>query len=199
MSTFAKIITQQSYEPERTIVLGVNSYCADWNPKVEICLGLRRYSDRDVQTARAEAMKTALELHDDYQGQVEAFNDALMRWLILRGTCDPNDIRLNAPVFEGIDENVRLALTPQAIRFIWDHLERYHIEASPLVKEIDEEETKELVKRLQDDPKVDEKFPPGARKRFKKLLAFCLNELREMDEEYDFEAALEDAIEDDDT
>jgi len=187
MSSFAQVLESRSKIPERHVVLEPTAFGDDWPSKsLDVALGLRRIADADIQTARAEAAKFAVEMHDDREGQIEAFNDAIMRWIIVRGTCDANDVTINAPLFDGSEENVRLALTSQAIRFVWDHIERYHLECSPVVREASDEEMQEFATRLI-VPGLTDNMTIGARKRFRKLIGFCLNELRELDPTYNGE------------
>jgi len=185
MSTFAEVLTSRSRIPEQHVILKRDAFAEDWQgkPEVDFALGLRRVSDADIQTARAEAAKYAIEMHDDQLGRIESFNDALMRWIIIRGTCDANDSSLNAPIFEGSDENLRNALTSKAIRYLWDAVERFHIEHSPIVAEASDDEFLELIAYLK-MPVILEKLSPGARKRFRKLVGFLLSELREVDPDY---------------
>lgn len=181
MTTFKKIREAGDRMPERHSLLESNAFADDWRDKPpggELLLGLRRYSDGDAQTARAEAARFAASMHEeiDREGQVEAFNDALMRWLVVRGTCDANDITLNAPLFDGSEENVRNALTSKAIRFLWDEIERYHLEVSPVVPEATDEEMLKLGELLK-QPSLLEDMSPGSQKRFRKLAGFLLSEM----------------------
>lgn len=180
MSTFREVREAQSVIPERHVVLKANSFADEWQskPKEDTALGLRRVSDADIQTARAEAAKFAIEMHDDEEGRFEAYSDALMRWLIVRGTCDANDLRLNHPLFDGSEENVRTALTKESIRFLWDHVDRFHAETGPLVPEATDEEIILLAAYLR-SPSLIETMPIPTRKRFRKIVSFMLEELRE--------------------
>ncbi len=181
MTTFAKVLAARDRMPTRHVVLTVDSFADDWQDKPlgEIAIGLRKISDSDTQTARAEAAKFAIGMHDDREGQIEAFNDALMRWLIVRGTCDANDVALNAPLFDGSEENVRNALTTKAVRFVWDELERFHLETSPIVHVATNEdfaEFLELAKHLE----LLDLMSPASQLRIRKLIGFCLTELRDV-------------------
>lgn len=181
MSTFAEAIAVRDKTPLRHVVLRADFFADDWSEKPapggEIALGLRKVSDADTTTARAEAAKYAMEMHDDQEGQIEAFNDALMRWLIVRGTCDANDVTLNAPLFDGSEENVRNALTSRGIRYVWDEYERFHLETSPLVLPASDEDITSLIQFLK--PELLGNMTTGAALRVRKLLGFCLSELRD--------------------
>lgn len=174
MGTFSQTIDARAKVPTRTFVLAPSAFADDWpdKPADGVAVGLRFISEADIQTARAEAARVAVELHDDEEGRTEAFNDALMRCAVARGTCNPND--LNVPFFD-MEENVRLALTSRGVRKVWDEIERFHLEESPIVAEIKPEEIAELVDRL----KGVSFLSPGRQVRIRKLLGFCLEELRE--------------------
>ena len=177
MTTFSHILESRNVTPLRHSTIKLESFADDWTskPPGDFVVGLRKFSDGDAQTARAEAAKYAVMMHDDHQGQVEAFNDALMRWVVVRGTCDANDVTQNSPLFEGSEEVVRQALTSNAIRFLWDEIERFHVERSPVVSEATNEEFLVLSEMLK-NPSLLDSLTPGAQKRVRKLLSFCLSE-----------------------
>jgi hypothetical protein len=182
MTTFDKARAARDTIPLRHVVLHLDAFADDWREKPEggeIALGLRKVSDADAQTARAEAAKFATDMHDDQQGQIESFNDALMRWLVVRGTCDANDVTKNAPLFDGSEENVRNALTSKAIRYIWDEIDRFHVETSPLVSAASDED---MVAFSNIVAQVDllNQMSSGAALRIRKLVSFCLTEMREV-------------------
>lgn len=188
MTSFKDARAKQVHLPLEHAILPPTSWGSEWSgkPTEDVALGLRHISDDDLQIARAEAAKYARQMHDDAdrEGQIEAFNDALMRWTIVRATCDANDTRLASPFFEGSEDNVRLALTSQAIRFLWDRIERFHLTFSPIVPEATDEALGQLAVLLMTRPHWD-KIKPGAQKRFRKLAAFLLTELLEADPDYD--------------
>lgn len=180
-------------------MLPPSSWAADWPEKyeVDLALGLRRVSDADLQTAKAEAVKFAVEMYPAQAGadpfydvRIEAYNDALMRWMIVRGTSDPQDSRLNAAVFSNDEENVRLALTKNAIRYAWDEFERFHLANSPIVPEATDEELAALAALLATRP-FWERLSGGQKARFRKLARFLLTELKEADPGYDADDELE--------
>lgn len=181
MTTFAAAKAARDRTPVRHVVLRSDAFADDWAEKPEdggeIAIGLRKISDADSTTARAEAAKFAMDMHDDETGQVEAFNDALMRWLVVRGTCDANNNTLNAPLFDGSEENVRNALTSKGIRYVWDEIEKFHLETSPLVPVATNEDMLALAELLK-RPELLEQMTVGAALRVRKLLGFCLSELR---------------------
>lgn len=185
MTTFANARAAQDNIPLRHVVLRTDAFADDWREKPEggeIALGLRKISDADTQVARAEAAKFAIDMHEDREGQIESFNGALMRWFIVRGTCDANDKSKNAPLFDGSEENVRNALTSNAIRYVWDEIERFHIETSPLVTAASDEDLvsfANLVRR----PELLGHMSVGAALRIRKLISFCMSEMLEAEQQ----------------
>lgn len=188
MTTFDRILESRDKTPVRHVTLEPSAFADDYpgRPMTEVAVGLRKYSDSDMQSARAEAAKYAISMHDDQEGQIESFNDALMRWLIVRGTCDVNDITQNNQLFEGSEENVRIALTSHSIRFLFDEIERFHIETSPVISRATDEEFLVLTNFLT-NPQILSKLSVGAQVRMRKLLGFCLAELLALGTEDDTE------------
>ena len=117
-------------------------------------LGIRVPSEKDVQGARAEALKVArnaaVEEDDD---RIQIFNDTLMCCAVASAICDPNDVTSPHPFFDMADDMVPLALKPKTIQYIFDLTEILHIEQSPVFPEITEEEQDRLIDLLStDDP-----------------------------------------------
>lgn len=182
MTAFREILAAKSRIPEKHVILKREAFADGWasKPAEDIALGLRRISDNDVQTARAEAAKYAIGMHSDQDGQIESFNDALMRWAIVAGTCDANDVGVPAGTFDGSEENVRNALTSKSIRYIWDEMERFHIETSPVVPSATDEEIVLFANRLLQGP-LPVLMSPGALNRTRKLLGFLVQQFAEVE------------------
>lgn len=179
MTTFKALLDSQDRIPSRHLVLTRAMFADTWQekPAEDLAIGLRKLNDADVQTARAEAAKYAIEMHNDREGQIDAFNDMLMRWMIIAGTCDANDVSRPAPIFDGSEENVRSALTSQSIRYIWDQLDAFLIESSPLVLTASDEEVVTLADRLSQGP-LPETMSKSDTLRVRKLLGFVLREIQ---------------------
>lgn len=178
MTAFQQVLRGRDLIPTAHTVLKRDAFAENcqFKPTEDIALGLRRVSDDSVQTARAEAAKYATTMHDDRQDQIEAYNDALMRWTIIAGCCDPNDVTQPAPLFDGSEENVRVALTPTAIRFLWDEIERHHVLTSPVVAVATDEEMAIVAQRILAGP-LPVLMTKGAVLRMRKLFGFIRQEL----------------------
>lgn len=193
MSTFKEFRKTRDRIAKRVLVLTPDMFIdtCENRPNEEVAIGLRKIADGDVQIARAEAAKYAIEMHNDREGQIEAFNDCLMRWMIISGTCDPNDIAHSTSLFEGSEENVKMMLTPQTIRFLWDHIDAFQVESSPLVPAIDDEDIDRVASRLLMGP-LPEAMPQADQIRIRKFLGMILRDL----ETYEPSQSADDAVED---
>ncbi len=128
---FTKVLEARNRRAERVVSVPASMFADTGDkPAGDEQIGLRRLSEADVQQARAQAAHRALALHDDHDGQIEAFNDALMAWAVARGTCSPDDV--TAPFFEMAEDTVQVRLTSEGIRYLYDEIDRLSIEGSPL-------------------------------------------------------------------
>ena len=136
MVAFAKVV-KAVRAPGRTLVLEPWVFADEWEDKpkaaVCVCVGLRLMSEVDKLKARVEAERLADELHPG-RGEywVDACNDAIMRQVVALGICDPNDVTKPAPVLPYAEEKVRYALTSRGVRFIFEAIDRYELESSPI-------------------------------------------------------------------
>jgi hypothetical protein len=167
--------------PAHTLVIPPTSWAESWEerPTDEVAAGLRMLAEDDLQRARAHAVTKAKELHDDLDGQIAAFNDALMAFAVARSLCDPNDTTL--PFIPMAEDNLTLAFTTDGIRRCWDELERVRIEVSPLTPQATDLEIQALVELLNEGAAL-EALPAGAKNRARKLLGFLLEELQSVTE-----------------
>lgn len=128
---FAPAKAQRSVLPLRVVVLPPSAFADDWpqKPSDEVAIGLRFLSQADVDAGRREAMREAsgfyAELRDtpipaDPDASVDVHNDTLVMYAVARGTCDPNDV--TKPYFVAAEDTVKIALTPEGARRIYDEL-----------------------------------------------------------------------------
>ena len=180
---------QGAVAPSRTLVLPPSIFASEWEqrPKDAVVVGLRLMPDAEEQTARGEALRFAAELHPDFGDDwLDAYNDALLRWIVARGICDPNDVHKASDVLPMAEDQVRHALTSSGVRYIFDAIERMHIETSPIFEPADSDEVMGLVARLTEDPELTE-LKPEAAARCRRLLRFVLLELRAAEDDEDEE------------
>lgn len=166
----------------KVVTISPDFFAETWTnrPVADIDVGIRVPSEKDVQTARSEAAKTAGNLDDDASDaeKITVFNDVLMACAVASGICDPFDVCSPHPFFELADDMVPAALTTMAIKYLYDSIEQLHVERSPAFQEITEEQTVKLVSYLcEEDPyqRVDRVSAMKAR-RYLKLALDTLEE-----------------------
>jgi hypothetical protein len=150
VATFAQI-AKAVRAPARTLILEPWVFADEWDgkPKGNVCVGLRLLSEADKSKARGEAEKSADDLHPQRSvNWTDAFNDAVMRQVGALGICDPNDVTRPTGVLPYAEEQVRVALTSRGTRFLFESLERYEIESSPIGEEVDAATLRELSERI---------------------------------------------------
>jgi hypothetical protein len=188
MSTFSQLETQK---PPAFVLVPPDAFASAWDgrPAEEVCIGLRFVPDSDLEDARVEALKRAERLVPDHRKSDEAtevfvasFQDTLVRWIIARGTCDPNDVTKPWEPWEAAPEDicVEQALTDQGAHLIFDAWERMRIGANigqVPATDGDLALLPELLGRL---PAVGAKSKT-AELRLRRLLRFVLEQLQDID------------------
>lgn len=182
MSTFAAIASKRP--PPGNVIVPASAFDATWDrrPTSDVCLGLRFISDDDAQTARSQAAKTAFRLHPraasgglEEQPWADAYEDALMRWIVARGTCDANDAAKAWDGWLGTPEDtVSVALTIGGVRLIFDAWERMRIAHDVTIPEATDEEIAQFAAIA---PERLGQIGKAEASRVRRLVRFCLNEL----------------------
>lgn len=127
MSTYSDV--EATTTPEHIITLPPSAFADDYvhKPSADVAIGLRRLSQNDIEAARQEAEKEAVGFYEDLDGHirrpdlptvVDVRNDALMCIAVGRACVDPNDV--TKLYFRGQEDTVRVALTPEGVRRIYD-------------------------------------------------------------------------------
>lgn len=148
-----------------------------------VAIGLRLIADSDLQTARVQAAKKAIETHPkagDSPLEREHLNQTylahVIRHVVAYGTCDPNDVDAPCPYWAADPvEELRYALTDGGMGLVFDAWERLRIELDPLNPLLADEEMPRLVELLEGGS-LGRVHPEGAI-RVRKLLSFVLDEL----------------------
>jgi hypothetical protein len=171
--------------PPRVVEVPVSMFAEDWDKKPEFPakLGVRHISDADVQAARSHASKVATQQHPNLSNEadrecwVEAYNDALMRWIVARAACSAVDAKQYFELWQEAPEDlVKHALTSEGVRFIFDAWEQMKLETSPLSTEATDEEIASMFDLIQVSlPELS----PQRQARVRRMLGFCLSELIE--------------------
>lgn len=118
-------------------------------PAAPVKVGLRLLAEKDFEDASARAAKDAWANHPEPMPEelrVEHYNNRLMGYLMAEATCSPQDV--TQKYFEHADIKVFLDLTPDGIRYLWDHYESFAISTSPTSPEATDEELDALAEGL---------------------------------------------------
>lgn len=143
--------------PQAVVILPPECFADDWphKPQTPVAIGIRLIPDHDLQQARAEAAKQAIGWYDggdgkitDEESRLDHYNDALLRWAVARATTDPNDV--SVPYFTSAEDTVRMALTTEGVRRLWDELVRVHIATGVRVVPMTDADARALGTELQE-------------------------------------------------
>ena len=176
MAAFSQVTATSARKPCAIATLAPAAWHHEWpdRPAQSVAVGLSLLSEAQCATCRAEAEKAADELHPrGGDGWLDAHNDALLRWAVGLSMCNPNDASL--PFLAAQEDNLGQALTPDAIRHLWDELERARIASSPVRVPATDEDLAALAGLLTDGT-VGHLASPQAL-RIRKLATFMLDEL----------------------
>lgn len=134
-----------------------SAFADEWDarPADDIVVGLRLLSESDILNAQREAAKVAAASYAGEDGKpfdmdslTDDFNDRLVCEAVARAMCDPNDVDAPHPLFPAAQDMLPYALTPPAIRFLWDRLHAATVSGSPVVLPAEDEHVLRLGKML---------------------------------------------------
>ncbi len=185
MSTFGRVVeTPEAKYPVATVNVPPHAFSRDWEerPKTEVCIGLRPARTCDLEDARRDAANAATDVFPKaIEGEpwfslwVEHYNDMLLRSIVARGTCDPNDVTQPWEGWRGDpDELARMHLTVEGTQLIFDAWERMRVANDVSQPPASDEDVIALIELLA----LLENLPRERAIRVRRLLAFCLGELR---------------------
>ncbi len=192
MSTLEKLVSAATRRPApRTFDLLPEFFAETWGnrPTSPIKVGLRVPGEQEYQTGIIEAEKAHGEAIEKackdphlvgraIEIGVAAYNSKLMTFCVARGLCNQQNVTLPHPYFELPEDEIPIALKSNAIKRIFDEIERLAIDQSPVFAEANEVELLELAEILAtDDP--FESMPSVQRARCLRYLKLVLDTLRE--------------------
>lgn len=188
MTTFGEAQEQaEARVPPDAVTVTPRAFSPEWEqrPTEDVCLGLRPIPPRDVEDARKDAFDAATRLFPQAaQGEPflskwqEHYDDMLVRTIVSRGTCDPNDVTQPWDGWrDDPDDLARTQLTVEGTQLIFDAWERMRIAHDETAKPADDDDVEDLIERV---TAIDQ-LPRGRAIRVRRLLAFCLSELRSLD------------------
>lgn len=136
--------------PPKVIELSTKSFDVKWSARPKgaaVACGLRTVGAGGVDSARANGGAYAKNLHPREEQDPlweEAYNDALLREYVGQGICDPNDIN-KAPTWMRTPETESVFFTPEALRHLFDELQKVASQESPAARPLDDVELMQLV------------------------------------------------------
>lgn len=148
-------LRKPSSPPTKTVTLRADQWAETYakRPRYDLCVGLRRLSATDVESAEVEAARSVLDTPID--GIDERYNNKLMAWAVALAHCDPNDItRPLAELGMRGDDEIEERLTPETVRWLYQHLEDLH-SVGPLTPPASDEEVAELASLLASPTRAD--------------------------------------------
>jgi hypothetical protein len=184
MPAFSEV---ENLRPPSNVTVPPDAFSSTWTdrPDEPECIGLRFVPDQDLEDARIEAYKRAAGFFPDHEKSPEttelfiaSFQDALVRWVIARGTCDPNNVHKPWHAWAAAPEDivVEQALTDNGAQLIYDAWERMRLASNiglPVATDEDIALLPELLVRL---PAMALESRTRAL-RLRRLLRFVLEEL----------------------
>lgn len=183
MSTFAEV---EAHRPPGHVVVPAEAWATSWEerPEEEVCLGLRYIAEQDLEDARIEALRRAEGLFPNHTQSEEhtklfvlSFQDGLMRFIIGRGTCDPNDVRRAWDLWSAAPEDMaKETLTDVGAQIIFDAWEKMRLETDIGTSPASDEDIALLPALLRRLPELGS-LSRSRELRIRRLLRFILEEL----------------------
>jgi hypothetical protein len=180
MTTFSSANNGPRPAP-KVIELPPSAFADDWDnrPSEPMRVGLRLIAEGDIERARASALVRAQEtIAEGGQDRVDAFNDAIMRLVIARATCMPDDVR--EPFFNLPEEDVQAALTTDAVKLLWHEYDVLKVESCTYLPEADEDDLVDLSVALLDQ----DAWGALTVEKSKRLRRIARHMLEELDQEF---------------
>lgn len=177
MTSFADLRDQVPRPAPRVVELPPEAFADDWDrkPSEAMRVGLRLVSEGDVDRARSMALRKAIEVvPEPGDDRVDAFNDCLMRNVLARATCMPDDARES--FFPLPEADIEMALTEAAVKKLWIELDALKVESSAYLGEADDDQLA-LLASLLVDAEPWKLLPASKQKRLRRLCLHLLDEL----------------------
>jgi hypothetical protein len=179
MTTFSKL-NDCARPAARVVELLPSCFADDWDkkPSEAMRVGLRLVGEGDIERARAAAYQKAMEMiPEPSQDRVDQFNDSIMRGIIARATCMPEDAR--EPFFPMPEDDVQAALTDDAVKLLWHEYDVLKLESCGYLREATDDELTELAAMLLSE----EAWGALTVEKSKRLRRIALHVLEELDTE----------------
>jgi hypothetical protein len=174
MSGFRQLTATGERRAPATVMFPPSGFSDEYQgrPDTPVEIGIRRVSSDTTDTARAWAAKKAARRHPNMTSAdtiwCEAFNEALMQWIVARATCKPDDV--NASFWACAEDVVPLALSAAGLLRLWEEHEMLCIGQGVLSPEVDLDECELMGLQLQSG-ELFAKMKPNQVRYAKRLLA----------------------------
>jgi hypothetical protein len=192
MSSFEQLVGGNKRRPApRTFKLLPEYFAETWGnrPVAAFDVGLRVPGEHDYRCALAEAEKAAAEAREAAEKDpllapraeqlaIAAYNSRLILFCVARGICSQHDVAQPHPYFELAEDEIPLALKGEAIKRIFDEIERLAVDQSPVFAEATPEDLRTLSEWLAtDDPFAGvDRVQRGRCLRYLRLVLDTLND-----------------------
>lgn len=174
MSGFRQLVAGGERRAPATVMFPPSGFSDEYQgrPDAPVEVGIRRISSDTTDTARAWAAKKAARRHPTMTSADDvwrdAFNEALMQWVVARATCKPDDV--NASFWACAEDVVPLALEASGLLRLWEEHEMLCIGQGVLSPEVDLDECELMGLQLQSG-ELFVKMKPSEVRYCKRLLA----------------------------
>ena len=167
----------RKHGPLTTVVLSPKDFVETWrnSPTEDVCIGLRRLSEIDLQkcVAMAERAVNDEPTMSDEQ-RTERYNSFLLCWLIGTAHCDPNDAEV--PSLLGMwGDDAALWLRPEALRRLFDEWEVAKVQDSPIWEEATDAVIADVLQAVLDG--TLDSLPASEQAKVRKLFTFLSDKL----------------------
>jgi len=167
VSTLDQLVAAAKKRPApRTFDILPEYFTESWSnrPAAKFKIGLRVPGEQDYRNAAAEAEAAQYEARENALKNdrlraraeeigIEAYNSKLVLFCVARGVCNPLNVSAPHPYFELADDEIPLALKSNAIKRIFDEIERLAVDQSPIFTEASPQDLRDLSELLAtDDP-----------------------------------------------
>lgn len=140
-------------KPQRVVTLPVSAFTATYElrPECECSVGIRLPSQEDAETIETEAIKAFQANIGNPAAADLAYNQSRLTNLVALCICSPEDVTRPHDLFPAPNATLPVALTPDALKRLFDEIERLQIDTSPIFTEATDDDVDAVVELLSGD------------------------------------------------